>query len=173
MTTTDSQRDASFPPAVADAVHSALTKTFADICGEKPVPQADGSLAGSGACVAGIISFIGDVSWSLSWVLAEDTAPAVVHKFAGMDIPFYGADMGDAVGELVNVLAGEVVAQLEQRRIKAQMSLPTVARGQPLELMSQGGAAVHQREYNSTQGKFWLRLTSAKTSSFRGRIPGK
>ena len=112
MTITQPHHDGAFPPAVADAVHVALVKTFAAICGEEPVPQANGSLACSSACVAGIISFIGDVFWSLSWVLAEDTAPSVVHKFVGMDIPFRGADMGDAVGELVNVLAGEVVAQV-------------------------------------------------------------
>lgn len=173
MTMTDSHGDGAFPPVIADAVHLALAKTFAAICGEEPVAQAESPAAGSCACVAGIISFVGDVSWSLSWMLAEDTAPAVVHKFVGLEIPFHDADMGDAVGELVNVLAGKVVAQLDQRCIKVRMSLPTVARGNRLELMSERGVAVLQREYTSTQGRFWLRLTAAKTGLVHGQPPGR
>jgi CheY-specific phosphatase CheX len=69
--------------------------------------------------------------------------------------------MGDMAGELVNVIAGEVVAQLEQRRIKVQMSLPTVARGRPLELVPQVGPAVANIEYRSKEGTFWFRIAAA------------
>ena len=172
MAVVNSQTDTGFPPAVADAVKQAIDVTLAAICGEKPVLQTGGEPPGCCACVAAIISFIGDVSWSLSWALNEDTAPALINKFVGFEIPFDSPDMGDAVGELVNVLAGDVVAQLEKRRIKVQMSLPTVARGKALELMPEKGTAVAQLDYTSTQGSFWLRLMSAKGSQIRQRLPG-
>ncbi len=173
MVITDSHHDAAISPAVIDGVKQALETTFATICGEKPVERAHGRPIGSGSYIAGIISFFGDVPWSLSWMLPPDTAPAVMLKFVGMEIAFNDADMGDAVGELVNVLAGEVIAQLEQRSVKAQMSLPTVARGTPLELIPDKGAAAIELEYASPQGDFWLRITAPKPSQLRARVPGK
>src|SRR5262249_47299656 len=126
-----------------------------------------------GPCVAGIISFFGDMPWTLTWVLTDKSAPALAQKFAGFEIPFDSKDMGDMAGELVNVLAGEIVAQLDQRRIKSQMSLPTVARGTNLELMPEIGPNVAELDYKSNVGGFWLRLAAAKTGNVLGRVPGK
>jgi CheY-specific phosphatase CheX len=172
MVIADSHPDVAISPAITDGVKQALEKTFATICGEKPIERVNGQPIGSGPYVVGIISFFGDVPWSLSWILHQDTAPAVMQKFVGMEIAFDDPDMGDAVGELVNVLAGDVVAQLEQRGVKAQMSLPTVARGSPLELIPDKGAAAVELGYTSPQGDFWLRITAPKPSQFRARVPG-
>ena len=172
MTVTEASPDTTFPPAVADAVRAAVEQTYSAIAGEKPVRQPDGSHALC-PCVAGIISFVGQSPWTLSWFLTEDTAPAIAQKFTGMDIPFDSGDMGDVVGELVNVLAGEVVAQLDRRKITAQMSLPTVVRGSPLELMPEKGTDDLQLDYTSSQGTFWLRLMSAsKGKCTVHRMPG-
>ncbi len=149
MVITDSHRDVAISSAIIDGVKQALETTFATICGEKPIERAHGQPIGSGAYIAGIISFFGEVPWSLSWMLPQDTASAVMLKFVGMEIAFNDPDMGDAVGELVNVLAGEVIAQLDQRRVKAQISLPTVARGTPLELIPDKGEAALELEYTS------------------------
>lgn len=141
---------------VSEAVHAALESTFAAICGEKP-RRCEGDVTPT-SCVAGIISFTGDVTWSLSWVLAHDSAPALVQKFTGFEIPFDSPDMGDAVAELVNVLAGDVVVQMEKRRLKAKMAIPMVARGCPLELMSARNATATRVEYTSSYGRFGLAI---------------
>jgi chemotaxis protein CheX len=166
---TNSVTDASnmFPSAIVDAVKASIDKTYAAYCGEKPVAVTNSFDEHHGACVAGIISFIGDVPWSLTWVIAKETAPVLAKKFAGFDIAFDSSDMGDVAGELVTVLAGEIIAQLEQRRIKAQMSLPTVARGSNLELMPERGPNVAELNFTSTQGAFWLRLAAAKSHAVR------
>lgn len=172
MTAPEVCPDSAFPPTVAEAVWAAVENTYSAIAGEKPM-RVPGETHAACPCVAGIISFVGQSPWTLSWFLAKDTAPAVAQKFTGMDIPFDSGDMGDVVGELVNVLAGEVVAQLDRRRIPAQMSLPTVARGNPLELMPEKGFAVTQMDYSSSQGAFWLRLAVAgKGKGAFHRMPG-
>ncbi|MCU0702473.1 MAG: chemotaxis protein CheX [Fimbriiglobus sp.] len=161
-----------FPPAFAEAVKAAVENTFKAIAGEKPVPKPDVAHPPT-PCVAGIISFIGDSPWSLSWFLPSDTAPALAHKFTGLELTFDSQDMGDVAGELVNVLAGEVVAQLDRRRVKVKMSLPTVARGSPLELMPEKGAGVVRIDYASKFGSFWLQLaTPGKGGSALVRLPG-
>ncbi|HLJ96562.1 MAG TPA: chemotaxis protein CheX [Gemmataceae bacterium] len=161
-----------FPSAVANAVKTSVENTFSVICGEKPIHQANGHDAGNCPCVVGIISFVGGIPWSLSLVLPEETAPALAQKFTGMEIPFDTPDMGDVAAELVNVLAGEVTAQLDRSQIKAQMSLPTVARGKPLELMGERRAAVERLDFTTKQGKFWLRLISTGSGQSLARLPG-
>src|SRR5947207_8601304 len=122
MTAGESNRHKTFPATIADAVTAAVENTFAAICGEKPSRSPNGQPAWNGPCVAGIISFVGAIPWSLSLVLTQDTAPALARKFTGMEILFDTPDMGDVAAELVNILAGEVVAQLERRHIQAQIT---------------------------------------------------
>jgi len=159
------------PPAIIDAVQASLEKTYAAFFSEKPVLGANGQDRHTGPCIAGIISFLGDAPWSLAWILSQETAPMLAQKFAGFEIPFDSPDMGDVAGELVNVIAGEIVAQLEKRRIKAVMSLPTIARGSPLQLVPESGPSIVHLEYTSREGTFWLRLASAKGRS--ACMPGK
>lgn len=159
------------PAAVAEAVNSAVDKTYSVFFSEKPQVQPNAHDYSTGPCIAGIISFLGDVPWSLSWILTQETAPILAKRFAGFDIPFDSPDMGDMAGELVNVIAGEIIAQLERRCIKAQMSLPIIARGNPLELVPEKGPSIVYLEYASKEGPFWFRLASAKTGGMR--LPGK
>jgi CheY-specific phosphatase CheX len=172
MTAAGSNTDAAFPPIIADAVKVAVENTFAKICGEKPAYQSNGSHVSNDSCVAGIISFIGETSWSLSLILTREAAPAFAQTFTGIEIEFDTPDMGDVAAELVNVLAGEVVAQLAHRRFKAQMSLPTVVRGHLLELIPERREAVKRLDFAAKQGNFWLRLASAIRGQELGRMPG-
>jgi len=171
MTNSATNNDSALPPAIIDAVQASLDKTYAAFFSEKPIPRANGQDHHNGPCIAGIISFLGEVPWSLSWILSEETAPRLAQKFTGFEIPFDSSDMGDMAGELVNVIAGEIVAQLEKRRIKSQMSLPTVARGRPLELVPDKGPSIAYLEYTSKEGVFWFRLAAAK--NYSARVPGK
>ncbi len=80
--------------------------------------------------------------------------------------------MGDAVGELANILAGDVSARLECQRIKAQMSLPTVARGHDVALSSPVGKPSLRLEFDCPHGRFGCRLTAARPGESLGRRPG-
>jgi chemotaxis protein CheX len=155
------------PSAIIDAVKASIDKTHSAFFSEKPVLTANGQGHHDGHCIAGIISFLGEVPWSFAWILSQETAPVLAQRFAGFEILFDSPDMGDMAGELVNVLAGEIVAQLEQRGIKTQMSLPTVARGSPLELVPLDGPSIANLEYASNEGTFWLRLAAAKNHASR------
>jgi tripartite-type tricarboxylate transporter receptor subunit TctC len=78
--------------------------------------------------------------------------------------------MNHMAGELINVLAGEIVAQLEQRKIKSAMSLPTVTRGSPLEFLPEAGPSIMHVAYKSREGPFWFRFVAAK--HFGSRLSG-
>ncbi len=135
-------------------------------------PGAIDEKVASGSCIAAIIAFVGDVPWSYTLVLTCETAPALAKQYFGVEIPFHSVEMGDVAGELANVLAGDVVAELERHGIKGQMSLPTVARGSHMEFIPDKAAGLLRLDYLSKQGPFWLRLMTAKTELQHGRLPG-
>lgn len=160
-----------FPPVVFDCVKAAVESTLGSILGTPPSYSGDSSLDLSCDGVIGIISFIGEMPWTFTVVLPHHTAPVLIGKFVGFEIPFDSPDMGDAVGELANVIAGEIVARLDSKRIKAQMSLPMVARG-VVELLVPGGLPSARMGFTSTEGPLWFNLAAAKPGNLVGRRPG-
>jgi len=156
-----------FPPVLSSVVRDAAIAFFGSYCGMEPCEQADAPAEQSGPGIMGVISFFGDPVWSLSLVLPETTAVAASKSFTGMDIPFDSPDMGDLVGEMANVMAGDIVARLDAEGITAQMSLPTVARGHDVELLAPSNACTARIKFVSPTGDFWFRLIKALD-----RLPG-
>lgn len=113
---------------------------FSSLIGEKPELDSERPVDEVMTCngVIASISLVGDVDWALLIYLSETTAPALAERFTGFPIPFDSDDMGDAIGELANLTAGEVKVELDHVGIKANISLPQVFRGQGIEVLSLG-----------------------------------
>ena len=147
---------------LVDSLNEAVKATFDTILGERP--KACGSVDTSVTCsgLIGIIAVIGDVSWSVSLGFPEDTAMRMAEQFAGFEIEFDSADMGDVIGELANVLAGDVVARLDALGVRVQMSLPSVARVSEFHILKPGAVESLLFKYLSSQGEFVVGLAMAK-----------
>lgn len=161
---------AGFPQPVADALVASVESVLGSVCGQKPVKCPAAGL-GDRPCVIAILSFDGTPAWTVTCRLTDETAPELMKKFAGFDIPFDSPDMGDVVGEFVNVLAGEVVAQLERRRMKHRMSLPTVLRGVGMQLVPESGATSQTVEFTVPQGRIQFEMITPK-GTLQTRMPG-
>ena len=78
--------------------------------------------------VSGIISFSGDLTGSVVLSFPWDTAQRVVTLFTGMEITTdQREELSDAVGELVNMIAGSAKAQFEGKNIS--ISCPNMVLG--------------------------------------------
>lgn len=163
---------APFPPPVRSAVQEAAVAFFESACGLKAAPTTDPPKAAPCAAVTGIISFVGDLTWSFALVLPEASATTVARAFAGFDIPFDSPDMGDLVGEMANVMAGDVVARLAAQGVAAGMSLPLVVRGHDVEFLSQSNACCLRMGFETPCGTLWFRLVKARDLGYAGRRPG-
>jgi chemotaxis protein CheX len=150
--------DAQVPQVVVNAVQAALQTTYRKFCGDDPQISLQNHVDLNSDCVAGIISFLGKNSISVAWVLDRESAPALAEKFARFAIPFDSVEMGDVAGELVNVLAGDIVINLEANGQKVKMSLPTVARGTRLQFIPEKNVHVTRLDYETRFGRFWLRI---------------
>lgn len=161
------------PKVLTDSVSNSVTSIFQRIIGAEPVFEGNGEDRKLGDGVIGIISFVGDISWLLMLVLPRKSATGISSKFCGFDVEYESEDMGDVVGELANVLAGDLVSRLKDESINVAMSLPTVMRGHDVEPLLPRGLPQEKLLYSVPQGRFLVRLAGASTSDFIGMTPGK
>jgi CheY-specific phosphatase CheX len=159
-----------FPSIICEAVRDAADDFFRSSCGLKYQEHPD-DLSQPSAGIMSTIAFMGDQPWSFSLVLPHHTAMALARAFAGFDIPAESPDMGDVVGEVVNVIAGGICARLDAKGIKVQMSLPTVVRGENVSVLVPSGASTKRMEFAGPNGACWFRLVKARSFGST-RLPG-
>lgn len=152
---------APFPQVIGDAVREAAADFFKSSCGLKYQEKPD-EAAESTAGIMSTISFLGEQPWAFSLVLPDRTAIAMAKAFAGFDIPVDSPDMGDVIGEVINVIAGGICARLDARGIKVQMSLPTVVRGANVGVLVPSGATTKRMEFTGSNGSCWFQLVKAR-----------
>ncbi len=140
----------------------AVESTFGMILGESPKFSEDGQDTTEHSGLVGIIAVVGDVSWSLSVGFSPQSATSIAQQFAGCEFDYDSDDMCDVIGELANVLAGDVVAALDELGIKVQMSLPSVARASNLQLTQPGAVHSLRRRYTTSFGDIVVGLAIGK-----------
>lgn len=149
------------PEVLQDSVQDAVVECFEKICGDAAAfySEIEGETCDG---IVGIISFVGDYTWSLILGLPHDSALTIAEKFCGFEIDFDGPDMGDVIGELANVLAGVVNGKLETAGVRAYMSLPTVARGTDVQLLLPGNLLTQWMHFSTMDVDFWVKLVVAR-----------
>jgi chemotaxis protein CheX len=158
--------DTSIVPATfqhASCVVEAAVESFATTCNlqlaaAEPMAAADPQ----NYAVLAVIALMGDLDWSLGLALPRETAVAVVGRFAGFEVPFESPDMGDAVGELANILGGTAKAKLDTRGVRVSISLPTVLRGQNVMVVQSEHAHSVRRAFTSPLGGLEVAIVSGR-----------
>lgn len=161
-----------FPPVVRKAVEEAATAFFKTSCGLTHVPAGPAEEGGPCAGIMSTISFMGDPPWAFALAFPEDAAVMVAKSFAGFDIPFDSPDMGDLLGEVANVIAGDICGRLMNKGIKSQMSLPTVVRGDHVALLVPSGVSTTRLTFSGPKGTCWFNLVGTRTDGLTFRRPG-
>ena len=144
---------------LAVAVKRAFTSTMTSICGSAPTPALSndvGTKPGDGLIAT--LSFSGAIYLNVALGVPKDTAGPLGKKVAGVAIPFDSDNMSDLVAELVNVVAGEIIAQLEEIEMHVKMDLPVVSRG------TEAPFPVSRRiEFKSGEGPYWVDIAAASS----------
>lgn len=154
--------DEDVPEILIEQTRAATVEAFTKICGAVSVLESDATDFSHGDKIDGIISFVGDLTWSLVLVLPFRSAENMAQKFAGFEIPYDSLDMGDVVGELTNVLAGVLCGRLEDDGVHSQISLPTVTRGSNFELLMTDHLISKQLFFTAGSSHFMVRIVVAK-----------
>lgn len=147
------------------AVVAAVEAIFSTIISETPALESGYPTDEIMTCngIIGSISLVGGVEWSVLVYLDEETAPKLAERFTGFEIPYASEDMGDTIGELANLLAGEIKVELDRVGIKANISLPQVYRGRGIEVLAPGHTEPLLFVFSSSCGPISLAVLSSKS----------
>jgi chemotaxis protein CheX len=157
---------------LTDCVIKGTESIFTTILGSETA-YCEGGVDGiGGEGVVGIISYVGDISWSMILVLPKESAIKMGNQFTGFEVPYDSPDMGDVVGELANVLAGDLVGRLSTEGVKVQMSLPTIMRGENVEPFLPRGIPSKKMGFSSSHGNFTLKVAGSKPEHVGHKKPG-
>lgn len=152
------------PVVLLDNLSRAVIDFYEKTCGPTSATTCLDGHCHASTKIVGIISFVGDLTWSIVLILPEATAEVMSKKFAGFDVPFESEDMGDVVGEMTNIIAGMVCGYLEKDCIQAQLSLPTVARGKDFEHLVPETFIKDYLYFQNDGNKFGVKVFMARSS---------
>lgn len=160
------------PDEFADCIKKGVESVFGMIFGDGP--KYDGAEVEKhiGDGVVGIISFVGDLHWLLMVAFPRTSAENLISKFTGFEIKYDDPDMGDGVGELANMLGGDMVSRLAKMGIKVAVSLPSILRGHDVEPLLPKGAPAMNMHYSLGEDEFMLKIAGAQKGRSFGKAPG-
>jgi CheY-specific phosphatase CheX len=147
----------------SDAIGQAVKDILMMSCGAvvEPAEELGDEICEDGAIIS-VISVMGDVDWSIYLGLPRDTAVTLSEAFAGFEIPFDSEDMGDAIGEVTNILAGNVKQILDKRGINVEISLPSVMRVDGLHVLKQRDSHTAKNCWQCSMGYLWTGVVAGK-----------
>jgi CheY-like chemotaxis protein len=144
-----------------DVVGDALKRVMHSVC-EVDLETTDEPFGTTvGNVVFSMISIYGEVQWTVSVGYEEGAAVGVASRLAGEKISFDSEDLGDAIGEITNMVAGEIKRALINRNMQVQISLPTVLAATEIRWLvhSTQGVSHDQVRYSTPFGKMRIALT--------------
>jgi hypothetical protein len=159
MTLNQSVKVDRIPEEIVEMVKKSVIDTFASISGEEPVYiEERNNKDPLNGIIGNIAVFNPEQTLSLMLAIPKETAVGLSEVFVGMELPFESGDMGDLIGEISNILAGDVAANIEKVGFRGQSSLPTATRGSDLTLFMPNKPPTEKMKFSGVNGIFWLNM---------------
>lgn len=112
--------------------------------------------------ISGVIGLAGTHKGVLAIHLPHNVAIAITSSFLGMDVEGINSDVEDAVGELANMLGGNVKAILSEKGRDINLSLPTTISGSNYDYQSNKDAERIFITFRCEPGQFTIELQLEK-----------
>lgn len=150
-----------------EEIVGAIAQTVGMFAGAEPKPVPVNQATRICDAICGTISFVGDQSCSMMMCCPRESAIELALALAGFEIDYDSPDMGDAIGEIVNIIAGDIVARMESHGISIAMSLPTVFRGHDVERVLPHNMVSCCTLFEMVTSSFWVDVISGQTGLAR------
>ena len=119
-----------------------------------------------GDVLLGMTSIIGGVHWAVSVGFTRPAVTEIARKFAGVPASMPDENLGDAIGEIVNMIGGRIKLLLAAREMAARFTIPTVISASGLRVLRPHphNNAISFVHYDSPVGQLWTAVTAGATS---------
>lgn len=108
--------------------------------------------------ISGVIGLAGTHKGVLAIHLPSTVAMGITSSFLGMDVDEVNEDVEDAVGELANMLGGNLKTILSENGRDIDLSLPTTISGKEYEFQSNRNADTERIQLKCDAGDFSIEL---------------
>jgi len=78
--------------------------------------------------ISGLIGLSGEVMGAVAISMSDQTAVKITKSLTGKDHSAFDTDVTDAVGEIINIIAGNVKKDFEEE-LRIKISLPSIIKG--------------------------------------------
>lgn len=112
--------------------------------------------------ISGVIGLAGTFKGVLAIHLPHRVAMAITSGFLGMDVDEMNSDVEDAVGELANMLGGNVKSILSEKGRDISLSMPTTISGRHYDYQSNKDAERIVIPFRCETGQFTVELQLEK-----------
>jgi chemotaxis protein CheX len=126
---------------IKEFVTSAITDVFTTMFSMKvKMDNGDSPVAGEGDQIVGSVSFAGEVVGNVSIYVPEGFAVKITAAMLGIEIGEVESDeeVRDAIGELCNMVGGDLKSRLSDFGFPCVLSIPTITIGSDFKIESKG-----------------------------------
>lgn len=108
--------------------------------------------------ISGVIGLAGVQKGVLAIHLPYKVAMAITGNFLGMEVTEIGPDVEDAIGELANMLGGNIKTILSEKGRDIELSMPTTISGKEYDFQSTKNADQYIIPFTTDAGNFIVEL---------------
>ena len=124
--------------------------------------------------ISGVIGLAGEATGSVAVTFPASLAQRIYSQMVGEEIPTLSEEVQDAVGEVVNMIAGGAKALLAQHGYSFKIAIPSIVIGQGHTIEHKGSGPCLVVPFFLEGETFWLEVSLATSSeteshSFFGR----
>lgn len=113
-------------------------------------------------CITAVIGLAGTHKGVLALHYPNAVAFSITSGFLGMEVDSVNEDVEDAVGEVANMLGGDVKAFLSEKGRDIDLSLPTTVVGKEYEFQSARETDRFIIPFSTDAGPFWVDMQLEK-----------
>jgi chemotaxis protein CheX len=151
-------------PTLVKAVQEAFTQIIAIFVGKELIPKPIDEIDKLCDSICGMISFVGNQNFSVMICCSRESASELSMAMAGFNIDYDSADMGDAIGEMINIIAGNIITRMATVGFDVAMSLPTVFRGHDIERVVAQNTLSSCAVYDLSHSQFWVEIVTGQVT---------
>jgi len=141
---------------IVDATNEIFeTMIMMDITPRDPLNESVTEFKGS---VSGVIGLAGSCKGMLAIHLPDSVAMAITGNFLGMEVTEVDDDVTDAIGELANMLAGNIKMVLDSGGNSVTLSIPSCIHGDEYSMDCVSDADWVVVPFDSASGQFLVEL---------------
>lgn len=112
--------------------------------------------------VTGMVGMAGTFKGLLAVHIPNEVAKAITSNFLGLEVAEIDDDVKDAIGELANMLAGNIKMAIDQSGKEITLSIPSAVHGDEYTVNSLANAEWVMMPFATPAGEFLVELQIAK-----------